>query len=186
LSFNTPDNEKEWLIQLRSGSEAAFEKIYEAYGPRLFGNVLKLVKSEMVAKEILQDVFIKIWNHRSQIDTQQSFRSYLFRIAENKVYDFFRKAARDKKLQAQLLAAATEGYDHIDRLISNKENNSLLQQAINTLPPQRQQVFRLIKLDGKTYEEVSRQLGISTSTISDHIVKAGRSIREFVKTVGSR
>jgi RNA polymerase sigma-70 factor (family 1) len=176
------DNEKKLLLLLKEGSEQAFEKLYRLYSKRLFGNLLKLVKSESLAREILQEIFMKVWDLRQQIDVERSFRSWLFKIAENKVYDCFRKAARDHKLRLILLAAATDSYEHIEAIIINKENNHLLQQAIESLPPQRKQVFRLCKLEGKSYEEVSRQLGISTSTISDHIVKASRAIRAFMAT----
>ena len=182
MQITSPHDERELLSLLKQGNEQAFEKIYKAYSSRLFGNVFKMVKSETTTQEILQDVFIKIWNNRDSIDLDRSFRSYLFKIAENKVYDFFRKASRDKKIQAQLFAAATEGYEHIEEMIHRKENALLLQKAIDSLSPQRQQVFRLIKLDNKSYEEVSRQLGISVSTISDHIVKANKAIREFIFT----
>ena len=123
---------------------------------------------------------MKIWDNRQNIDIDQSFRSYLFRIAENKAYDFFRKAARDKKLQAQVLVAATEHYEHIESMLFNKENLAILNGAIESLPSQRQQVFRLCKLERKSYQEVSELLGISTSTVSDHIVKATRSVKEYL------
>jgi len=178
----SPHDERELLSLLKQGNEQAFEKIYKVYSSRLFGNVFKMVKSETTTQEILQDVFIKIWSNRASIDLDKSFRSYLFRIAENKVYDFFRKASRDKKIQAQLFATATEGYEHIEEMIYRKENALLLQKAIGSLSPQRQQIFRLIKLDNKSYDEVSRLLGISVSTISDHIVKANKAIREFIFT----
>jgi RNA polymerase sigma-70 factor (ECF subfamily) len=180
LNITSPHDERELLSLLKQGNEQAFEKIYNSYSSRLFGNVFKMVKSETTTQEILQDVFIKIWSNRASIDLDKSFRSYLFRIAENQVYDFFRKASRDKKIQAQLFAAATEEYEHIETIIHRKENALLLQKAIESLSPQRQQIFRLIKLDNKSYEEVSRQLGISVSTISDHIVKANKAIREFI------
>jgi RNA polymerase sigma-70 factor (family 1) len=178
----SPHEERELLSLLKQGNEQAFEKIYKSYSSRLFGNVFKMVKSETSTQEIVQDVFIKIWSNRDSIDLDKSFRSYLFRIAENKVYDFFRKASRDKKIQVQLFAAATEEYEHIETMIHRKENALLLQKAIDSLSPQRQQIFKLIKLDNKSYEEVSRQLGISVSTISDHIVKANKAIREFIFT----
>ena len=180
MQLISPHDERELLSLLKQGNEQAFEKIYKSYSSRLFGNVFKMVKSETITQEILQDVFIKIWNNRASIDLDKSFRSYLFRIAENKVYDFFRKATRDKKIRAQLFAAATEGYEHIEEMIYKKENALHLQKAIDSLSPQRQQVFRLIKLDNKSYDEVSRLLGISVSTISDHIVKANKAIREFI------
>ena len=182
MNIYSPYDERELLSLLKQGNEQAFEKIYKVYSSRLFGNVFKMVKSETTTQEILQDVFIKIWSNRASIDLDKSFRSYLFRIAENQVYDFFRKASRDKKIQAQLFATATEGYEHIETMIHKKENALLLQRAIDSLSPQRQQIFRLIKLDNKSYEEVSRQLGISVSTISDHIVKANKAIREFIFT----
>ena len=182
MQITSPHDERELLSLLKQGNEQAFEKIYKSYSSHLFGNVFKMVKSETTTQEILQDVFIKIWSNRASIDLDKSFRSYLFRIAENKVYDFFRKASRDKKIQAQLFATATEEYEHIETMIHKKENDLLLKRAIDSLSPQRQQIFRLIKLDNKSYEEVSRQLGISVSTISDHIVKANKAIREFIFT----
>ena len=173
-------NEKELVLLLKQGYEPAFERIYKLYSSRLFGSVYKMVKSESTTKEILQDVFLKIWNSRANIDPEKSFQSYLFRIAENNVYDFFRKVARDRKMQARLLAAATENYEHIEELLLKKENALMLGKAIDSLSPQRQQVFRLCKLEGKSYDEVSKQLGISLSTISDHMVKANKAIREYL------
>ena len=173
-------DEKELLLLLKHGHEAAFEKIYKLYSPRLFGNIYKMVKSQSTAQEILQEVFIKVWNNRTGIDPERSFRSYLFRIAENNVYDFFRNASRDKKMQSCILVIATEHYDHIEELLLKKENNAVIHKAINSLSPQRQQVFRLCKLDEKSYAEVSCELGISVSTISDHIVKATKTIRKYL------
>jgi len=173
-------DEKELLFLLKQSHEVAFEKIYKLYSPRLFGNIYKMVKSESTAKEILQEVFIKVWNNRTGIDPERSFRSYLFRIAENKVYDFFRNASRDKKMQSRILVIATKHYDHIEELLLRKEDNAVLHKAINSLSSQRQHVFRLCKLEGKSYAEVSRELGISVSTISDHIVKATKTIRKYL------
>ena len=175
---SSPD-EKELLLLLLNGNEQAFEKIYRLYSSRLYGNLLKLVKSETEAQEILQDVFLKIWENRQNIDIEKSFRSYLFKIAENKVVDFFRKVARDKKREAELISLATNEYVPVEELLQSDEKAAILQKAIDSLPPQRQQVFRLCKLEGKSYKEVSEQLGISVSTISDHIVKATKSIRDY-------
>ncbi len=85
--FSSPD-ERELLSQLKQGDEQAFAKIYNLYSSRLFGNIFRMVKSESTTEEILQDTFLKIWYNRSSINLDKSFRSYLIRIAENKVYDF--------------------------------------------------------------------------------------------------
>ena len=172
-------DEKEILSELLDGSEYALEQIYRLYSPRLFARLLKLVKSESQAEEILQDVFLKIWENRRSIDPEKSFRSFLFKIAENKVYDFFRKVTRDKNMEARLISLSTANHSIIESFMSGDENLTILQKAIEDLPPQRQQVFRLCKLEGKSYKEVSEMLGISVSTISDHIVKGTKSIRGY-------
>ena len=177
--MNASIDENELLKQLSNDSEQAFEKIYKLYSPRLYGNLFKLVKSESEAQEILQDVFLKIWSNRHSIDVEKSFRSYLFKIAENKVYDFFRKAARDKKKELALLGVASSEYMPVEDIMSSDAKIATLEKAIESLSPQRQQIFRLCKLEGKTYKEVSEMLGISASTISDHIVKATKSIRDY-------
>src|SRR5688572_24479857 len=145
--------EKELLIALRSGNQKAFEKLYQMYAPRLFGKLMKLVKSESNANEILLEVFIIVWDRRESINIEKSFRSFLFKIAENKAFDFFRKAARDKVKQAELITLTTENYIVIDSYISEDDNLKMLERAIAVLPPQRQQVFRLCKLEGKSYKE---------------------------------
>lgn len=165
---------------LKEGHQEAFTQLYHLYSERIYCNLLKLLKSEQVAQEILQDIFIILWEKRDTIDIQTSFRSYLFRIGENKVIDFYRKARRDQSLYAYIKAAATEHYTHIEEALLNRENAELLQKAVNSLPPQRKQVFELCKLQGKSYQEVSEELGISTSTINDHIVKATRTIRQYI------
>lgn len=170
-------NERDLITLLAGGSESAFEKLYFIYSNRLLGFLIKLVKSQDIASELLQEVFVKVWNNRENIEPQQSFRSYVFRIAENCAYDFFRKAARDKKLQSTLINSACE-YSHIEESVLNKENEQLLQQAINSLPPKRRQVFQMVKMEDRSYEEVSLLLNISTSTINDHIVKATKFVLE--------
>jgi len=172
-----PIDEKALLLQLRSGDQRAFEVLYRSYGPRIYSRLLRLVKQETLAEELLQDVFMRIWDKRATIDPERSFRSWLYRIAENLVTDLFRRAAYDKKLLAELIKTTTELDRGTEQQLDYKEGNARLQQAIAALPPQRRKVYTLCKVEGKSYEEVSRLLGISTSTISDHIVKASRSIR---------
>ena len=184
MNITNPAAEKELLFRLKKDDEHAFKQLYQLYSGRIYGNLLKLLKKEEIAQELLQDVFLKIWMKRETIDPELSFRSYLFRIAENMVTDFFRKAAVDRKLRAHLISRATEEGLSADSMIHYKESDSMLNQAIRQLPPQRRQVFILCKIEGKSYKEVSRELGISTSTISDHIVKASHSIKKYFSLSG--
>jgi RNA polymerase sigma-70 factor (family 1) len=175
--INLLHDEKEIIKQLHQSNVHAFELIYLMYSPRLYSRLLKLVKVEVHAEEILQDVFIKLWEHRTSIDPEKSFRSFLYKIAENKAHDYFRKTARDKTLETQLILQSTSNFSSIEKYKSNEDDLATLQKAIEGLSPQRQQVFRLCKLEGKSYKEVSELLDISVSTVSDHIVKGTKSFR---------
>lgn len=171
-------DEQELLSLLRTGDKTAFTKIYELYSKKLFLNINGLVKIQEVAEEILQEIFILIWEKRETILINQSFKAYLFRIAENKVTDFFRKLKRDKILFEHVKEISSSVYTHIEETLLSNESSSVFRKAIESLPPQRRQVFCLCKIEGRSYNEVSSLLGISTSTINDHIVKATRTVRE--------
>jgi len=138
----------------------------------------KLVRSESAAAELLQDVFVKLWFNREKIDVARPLSPYLFRIAQNQVYDFFRKAARDHHLQLALLANSKEGYEHVEEGIFQAEAVRHLQELMRSLPPKRRTIFQLIKVEGLSYAEVSSRLNVSESTINDHIVKATRHIQQ--------
>jgi len=168
------------LSQLKVGEQGAFEQIYQLYSERIYGRLIRLLKDEDMADSILQDVFLRIWERRAQIDPGQPFKAYLYKIAENFVYDYFRKVARDKKLQVKLRAAASEYYDQIEENIFQREYEALISEAILKLPPQRQKVFQLCRIEGKSYEETAGLLGISVSTVSNQLVKATKSVKEYV------
>lgn len=170
--------EKEMLSDLRLGSQTAFRQIYSLYSGRIYLNIRKMVKSEQDAAELLQEVFIKVWDKRELIDTEQSFRSYLFQIAKYTVYNFIRKNNLEKQIQAYLSLHNTQLYTHVEEQLNEKQDEQWLSQTIEQLPPQRRLIYRLCKIEGKSYAEVSTLLRISTSTINDHIVKATKYIKE--------
>lgn len=173
--------EKELVLRLQAGDEWAFEQLYGLYKLRILKKLIRFVKREDIAVELLQDIFLKLWEKRESLDPEQSFRSYLFRIAENKITDLFRRAAHDKKLLAHLQIATAGLTNTTEEIIHFKEQQSLLQEAIDSLPPQRQKIFILCKIEGKSYQEAAELLGISIGTVNDHMVKAGRVIRQHFK-----
>ena len=88
---------KELLILIREGDRVAFYNIYERYCKRLYGFVLRYIKQEADAEEIVQEVFIKIWESRNNIDIYSSFESFLFTIAYNATISLFRKRVNENK-----------------------------------------------------------------------------------------
>jgi RNA polymerase sigma-70 factor (family 1) len=172
-------NDQDLMVRLKSGDKNAFAALYKLYAEQIFKRLIRLVKQESIAEELLQDVFMRIWENLENIDLEKPFGAYLYRIAQNLVTDLFRRAAYEKQLLDYLIAGMTELYSPVEESEHKAEVKHLLQQAIDTLPAQRRKVYILCKLEGKTYVEASQLLGISVSTISDHIVKASKTLKIY-------
>ncbi len=180
--MNTPPpyNEKELLAALRQGDQSAFTRLYQHHSLALYYNILSLVKDEHSAEELVQDVFFKIWKMRSSMDIEKNFKAYLFVTGRNRVFDFFRQVTRDHELYARVKAIASENYEHIEQSLFARENADLLRKAIATLPPQRRRAFELCKIEGLSYRQASEEMGVSLSTLKDHMVNALNTIRLYV------
>lgn len=173
-------SETDLLIFLQQGDQRAFQEIYNRYSGRIYGNIFRMVKSVEIAEDVLQIVFIKVWDKRLTIDTNKLFKPYIYQIAENAVYDCFRKAARDKLMFSKIIATNEISYSHVEQWVYEKESKAILEEAVAQLSPKRRQIYRLCKLEGHTYDQVSKTLGISPSTVNDHIVKASKTVKEYL------
>ncbi|MBL1410043.1 RNA polymerase sigma factor [Sphingobacterium faecale] len=182
MSQRNADDQKEseLLIQLKEGDEKAFREIYELYSIPILRRLNSLLKDREVAKEVLQDIFLKFWEKRVEININRSLRAYLYQIAENRVVDFSRRARLDSKFLNHIIYLTTELQRDTEQAIDFKESSAILDNAIDKLPPRRKEVFKLCKIEGKSYEEVAQLLGISIGSVNDHMVKALRSIRKYL------
>ena len=154
------------LQRLREGDRQAFSILYERYSGRIYGNILRLVKEKEPAQELLQDVFMKLWEKRETITIETSFTAYLFAISKHLVLNMFRRISIEHQAAARLRAVHSELYQHVEAL----------QQAIDNLPARRREIYLLVKTEGNSYEQVSNLLGISRATVNDHVVKANRHV----------
>lgn len=182
MPVSTPYNadEKELLLRLQEGDHEAFGKLYNFYSDRIYGRLVRLSGSESMAAELLQQTFVILWEKRYTINPELSFKSWLYRVAENNVYQYYRKLARDAKMQQHVMAHFSELYSHSEEDLILKESRQILQEAISKLPEQRRRVFQLCKIEGRSYNEAARILGISPSTVSNHLVKANAIVKTYI------
>ncbi len=168
------------MLLLKQGNKEAFDILYNRYSGRIYGNILKLIKDKEIAQELLQDVFVKLWEKRESITIHSSFSAYLFVASKYRVYNFIRSLSAEQQVQAYLSFTQTDIYQHVEEDLIAKETEQAIQYIIELLPPKRRDVYKLSKIENKSYDEISQLLGISVSTINDHIVKANRFIKEYL------
>ncbi|MVN90626.1 sigma-70 family RNA polymerase sigma factor [Mucilaginibacter sp. HME9299] len=146
----------------------------------LLAKILRMVKDTSAAEELLQDVFLKVWSNKEKIDSNQSFKPWLYAIAINGVYDYYRKLSRDTRLQEEMINRFEEFYNSAEDDSIFEKRRELLDQALQKLPSQRLAVFKLCRIEGKSYQEAALELGISASTVSNQLVQATKTIKEYI------
>ncbi|MEX0313714.1 MAG: RNA polymerase sigma factor [Allomuricauda sp.] len=184
MSARDTYEEKLLVKELLAGNEKAFGKLFETYRNIIYAYTLSLLKSEFYAEGIVQEVFLKVWMHRDRLNPELSFKSYLFTIARNQTFNFLQKAANDQKLREEIFYKKQKFHTRTDNLVLEAELQLLTERAINQLPPKRKLIFTMSRNQEKTYEDISKELGISVNTVKNQMSKALETIRNFMQVHG--
>ena len=179
MPYELPD-EMELLQQLIEGNAESFRKIYQFYQGRIFLFALRLTKSKSQAEEIVQEVFVKLWEKREKIKIEKNFNGYILAITKNLILDGLKKSAHDRTLLQKIhnnMRALQN--NSVDQLIE-KELMRLHQQAVDRLSPQTKIVFMLSREEELTYDEIAERLGVSRNTVRNQMSDALKSIREYL------
>ena len=177
--MNYKNSNEKYLKLLKQGNLLAFDVIYKEYHQRLYGFVLKFLKQKEDAEEIVQEVFLKIWESRKKIDVYSSFDSFLFTIAYNTTINLLRKKMSQEKYIGYLknIQKVDDAVDFIDEVEYN-ELKEKVDSLINRLSPRQQEIFRLSREAGLTHNEIAKKLNISENTVKNHLV----SLLKFIKS----
>jgi len=173
------------LMKLRKGDEAAFIKIYNQYRSKIYTYAYQLCKSSDIAEEIVQEVFIKIWQKKEQLNLELSFNAYIKKITLNHVLNYLKKTARERALQEQILYTIETSSNRTEDHILEKELRQIYDEAIARLPQQKKIIYQLCRLQELSHDEIALKLNISKNTVKNHMVEASRSIRDYVSKNGS-
>ncbi len=170
-----------WVSYLKLGNSRAFEQLFLKYQKKLYHFGYKILKNKEEAENLVQEVFIDIWENREQINEDKSFSGYIFKIAKNKIYNILRKKINEQmyfdyitKHGNKAEELKTEGY------FSHKYEETY-EKLINSLPERRKEIFLMSRNDGLTYKEIALKLNISENTVDTQIRNALDYLREKYK-----
>jgi RNA polymerase sigma-70 factor (ECF subfamily) len=169
--------DNELVERLKKGDLEAFDMIYDMYAGRLYAFGMRYLRSTEEAKELVQSVFMKVWENHRTIDLSLSFRSYLFTIAYNDICKLFR---RQSYLQKYVLETLYENRQSTSATEEGTEYQSVLgevQRVLGTLPETQRKAFIMSKIEGKTSKEVATLLGLSPGTVDNYISGAIKMLR---------
>jgi RNA polymerase sigma factor (sigma-70 family) len=172
------ENEALLSVALANSDGKAFDTLYQKYHPSVYANILKLVKDPQAAEDILQDTFGALWVHRQTISRDRSVAGWLFVVSYNKSLKFLKTAVRQRVSPLHILPIEPAD-DADDPLPETELQLSIIDEAIERLPTQKRLAFTLCKLEGKTYEEAARILGISAHTVKEYLQAASRFVTAY-------
>lgn len=172
-----PKHEEDKLLQaIAESDERAFSQIYCHYHPVLYPYVLRLVKLPALAEDVVQDIFLKIWEGRNQLPGVKYFPAFLFTVARNHTLNVLQSVSRSNHALATLIRQFQE--QRIDDEALSKDYRLFIEKTLLSIPPRSREIFRKCREQAMTYEEVAAEMGISRNAVKKHMVAAIRVLRE--------
>jgi RNA polymerase sigma-70 factor (ECF subfamily) len=169
------------LDKLKSGDEGALTLIYKKYWQPLFASSYNILKDKQACEDIIQELFIKLWNNRQAIEITVSLKAYLYASMRYAVYRQIRagvgRADIFDDLHERLPASAAYGN------IEYKELIAQVNTVVDTLPEKCREVYKLSREEYLSHKEIASRLNISTKTVENHLTKALRQLRTSLGTL---
>lgn len=172
---------KQLLEQIAQGDEVAFRQLFENYTPRLKAFFLQMTKETSLARELVQETFLRIWVYRKALIDVEKPSTYIYRIASNVAIAHFRKEDLQRKIAASISVAEPGNETETFDLLKLKEMKQMIDLAVKQLPVQQQQVFLLSREQGFSRSEIAKKMNIAEKTVRNHLTLSLKAIQKFLR-----
>jgi RNA polymerase sigma-70 factor (ECF subfamily) len=164
--------------RLKSGDKNAFKLLFEKYYPLFISFAQRLLKDEIEAEDLIQDVFMRVWVGRANLNEDKHFKNYLLVSIRNEIFQHFRHAFRTES-GGQFLEIIDDGIN-LETELSAKELEQRVSVIVSRMPHRRREIFNLSRCDKLSNQEIAQRLGISVRTVEKHIEQALSDIRKNI------
>lgn len=173
------DTERELLLRVANGDETAFRNLYDMYHQLLATYIFRLTRSLSETEEIVHDVFLKLWMSRESLSAIENARAYLFVVSRNHALNVVNRRMKELLKRQEWISDTKNSLsvpgDH------EESSHSIIDKAIDQLPPQQKKVFLLSRHEGLTYHEIASNMGISRETVKTYLKHATTSITKYIR-----
>ncbi len=176
---NTIDNSL--VIKIKHDDTDAFRSLYDRYSWRIYYLSKKYLHSDEEAEELVQTVFMNLWEHRASLDENMPVRSYIYKSAVNYVCNHLKKKAiRSRFIELAMKRNTIQSNGTYEQVFFH-DLESTVNFVVEKLPPQQQKIFELSRNKGLTHEEIAGMLHLSERTVKNHIYRALKFIKTCLK-----
>lgn len=181
MAISPLPNEQDVLAKIAEGDQYAFTLLFKSYQQYIFVYGRKLTRSDEMAEEIVQDVFLKLWINREVLKSVDNIGAYLNTLTKNHSLNVLRKLARAAKSDEQVKMRATELDNSTVQQLNYNETKQMIDEVVAKLPEQQRRVYTYCHIEGMKYEEVAAEMNISARTVQAHMTQALKKIREHLR-----
>lgn len=171
----------ELLQRVAEGDHDAFRSLFQLYADKMHAAVYSYTKSRFLSEELVQEVFIRLWKYRGQLQHVKDPSAYLFRMVFNHINTYLKRAANEQRLLDRVRSLADPNPEETLRRLEANEMNRIITAAVNSLPPQKKIIYQMSREQGLSYQEIASQLNISPNTVRNHLVEATKLLRNYLK-----
>jgi RNA polymerase sigma-70 factor (ECF subfamily) len=175
-------SDAELARKINAGEKNAYQELFERYAPRIYQFSLSYLKNSADSEELVQDVFLKIWEKRETLDQSKNIKSFIFKVAVNTIYDFIRHKNIENAFNDFARANFETTSNSTWHTVIFDEMQENLQKLVAQLPGQQQKIFHLSKEEGLSSEEIAVKLNLSKRTVDNHLYRAVSFLKEHFKS----
>ena len=164
--------------RLKENDKPAFELIFNKFSKKLYYFTLGYVHSQAESEEIIQNVFVSLWENRDMLNEAYQIENYLYKVTINHIYNYFKhQLVRRRYIENMILEETDEDQEAVQSILTN-DLGELVNKIIGDLPLRQQVIFRLSRTEGFCHAEIAQRLGLSVRSVENHIYRALKTIRE--------
>jgi len=181
VAVNTDYSNEILVSDLKAGSHTAFKIIYDHYYSKIYAVAFKYLKEENMAEDAVQEIFIKLWVNRQNLDVNLTPRGFLFKCLKFHVLNTIRNQSRVLIKQYEIAYHTPAFHKEVEEDLLLKESIKDMEQAIEKLSPQKKLIFKLRTVEGLNNDQVSKKLGLSINTVKFQFSQASKALRKYMK-----
>lgn len=181
LNEKTLLSDRQLFMEVSEGDERAFQHIFTRYYPRMISFAGMMVKSPYAAEEIVQEVFIRLWEQRDLLAEVKSPENFVFIVIRNHTFNYLRAAANEQNRREQLWEALQQRAADETITLEMQEADQFFEKILAKLSPQQQKIFRMSREEGFSHQQIADELQLSKDTVKKHIANSLKVFKSYLK-----
>lgn len=182
--FSKIDNLSDNLLvtKIRQNDKDAFKSLYDRYSRKIYFFSLKYISDTSEVEDLVQSVFINVWQSRKSLDPDNSVKSYIYKAAVNYIFNYLkRKKIQNRFIESQILKGEIQSNLTYEQVFFDDLERSI-NIVVESLPSQQQKIFQLNRTEGLSEQEIARRLGLSVRTVENQTYRALKKVKAILKS----